>query len=431
MKPFQLVVIAVFGFLALVGLFVFANFTGNRGNGTGIGAVTIWGVLPAGAIQAAIDKQTVSDAAYKQVTYVARDPATFASDLAEAIATGHGPDLVLLSQEQLLATENKLSVIPYSAIPERTFLDSYESIFNLYLTDTGTYGIPLATDPLVLYDNQTILTTAGVVGPPSSWEQLFGLVPLLTKQTNAQSITQSAIAFGGYANVTHASAILSTLFLQAGSAITEHTANGLHAALASSGAAHQQSPAVAAVRFYTQFADPAKSSYTWNPSLPNSYQYFVAGNLALYLGFPSEVSALRSANPNLRFDMAPMPFSSTGGEKTVYARAYAFSIPKASANKTGAYAVASTLSGGALANVIAQGLSMAPARLSLLTPDSADPYQAVYYREALIAKAWLSPLPSVTDAIFAGMISDVTSGRQTVEDAINAADRSLDAALSP
>jgi hypothetical protein len=72
---------------------------------------------------------------------------------------------------------------------------------------------------------------------------------------------------------------------------------------------------------------------------------------------------------------------------------------------------------------------MAPALRSLLSPPADDRFAAIYYPEALVARGWLSPSPSQTDGIFAGMISNISSGRSTVIDAIRAADDSLDAAL--
>ena len=72
---------------------------------------------------------------------------------------------------------------------------------------------------------------------------------------------------------------------------------------------------------------------------------------------------------------------------------------------------------------------MAPARRADLTPAADDPYQAVFYPEALVAKGWLSPAPSDTDAIFSAMISNVITGRKTIGDAVSTAAQALSAAL--
>lgn len=429
MKPFQIVLLAVFGILALIGLYVFATFS-STGGGTSVGKVTIWGVLPAAPIESALTRLGSGNSNYKGVTYVQKNAANLDNELAQAIATGAGPDLVLASQEQLITSQNKFAIVPYASLPKRTFLDSYASIFDLYLTTTGTYGIPLAVDPLVLYYNTNLLQAAGVATPPATWEELPGMVPLLTKQTDAQTIQQSTIAFGGYGNVSNARAILSALLFQAGSSITGIIGgNSLGSTLTQGAVSSQTTLAAAAVRFYTQFADPAKTVYSWNQALPVSEQYFLANTLALYPGFASEATILSAGNPNLRFDVAPFPQTGTGGVKATYGLAYAFALTKTSTNATGAFSVATLLTDATQSPLIAKGYSLTPALISLLKPDPADPYAAVTYPAALTARGWLSPSPATVDAIFAAMITNVTSGRDTISQALIAADQSLTAAL--
>jgi len=202
MKPFQIIVIAVFAVLALLGLYAFSTFSGSSGSGTNVGTVTIWGTLPHQAFDTAIASIKQSDASYDSVTYVQKTAATFETDLANALASGTGPDLVIINQEQLLSEEQKISPIPFSSIPQRTFLNTYPAINELYLNSTGTYGIPLVIDPLVMYYNRTLLSSAGVATAPATWEAVTGLVPLITKQNDTQQISKSAVALGTYANVT-------------------------------------------------------------------------------------------------------------------------------------------------------------------------------------------------------------------------------------
>jgi len=72
---------------------------------------------------------------------------------------------------------------------------------------------------------------------------------------------------------------------------------------------------------------------------------------------------------------------------------------------------------------------MAPAARALLTPAADDRFQAIYYPDALVAKGWLSPLPTATDTIFTAMIGNISSGRTNVRDALEKANQALDASL--
>ena len=185
-KPFRIIVLAVFALVAVVGLFMFARFEGFDNGEDAIGTVTIWGTLPEEAVSSQIETLREEQPAFARVSYVQIPLATFGAELAEALAIDEGPDMVLISQEQLLSERNKLSVIPYSSISQRDFLDSFVPITELYLTDKGTYGIPIAIDPLVMYYNRTLLASAGVPQPPSTWEAVLGLSDRITIRSGGQ-----------------------------------------------------------------------------------------------------------------------------------------------------------------------------------------------------------------------------------------------------
>lgn len=428
MRPFQIILLSVFGLLALLGLVLFSNFKGFGGGASAIGTVVIWGTLPQDAIDAEIAALRVTDTSYAGVTYVEKSEDGFDEKLADAIASGVGPDMILVSQEHLVAERSKLGVIPFSNISERTYLDSFAPISELLLTTAGTYGIPLAIDPLVLYYNRSALSSAGYVGPPTSWEAVTGLASQLTTSATGQ-ITQSVVPFGVYDNVPNARAIVSLLLMQSGTAITRVSDAGLRTDLVSKESVTGVSPAESAMSFYTQFADPAKTVYTWNGALPNARQAFTSGDLVLYPGFASELPALKATNPNLDFDMAAIPQPKTSQTRMTYGKVYAFFVPKASKNANGAIATALQLAGSTLSLSTAERMAMAPATRSNLAKGAANKYTAVFYPEALSAKGWLSPAPAITDRIFSTMIRSITSGRARVSEALGTASQAIDSSL--
>ncbi len=429
MRPFQIISLSIFAVLALAGLLLFATFHGF-GGAKSVGTVTIWGTLPTSAVQSAIDDLRRTHQEFTGIVYLQQSSATFDTDLSDALASGTGPDLIITDQERLLSEESKLSIIPFSTIPERKFRDTYLPISETYMTSTGTYGIPIAVDPLVLYYNRGSLASAGIAQPPTSWEAVVGMAPHLTSKSAGGTISMSAIPLGTYGNITNARAIVSLLLLQSGSPISQVSSAGIRSTLASGGEnSAGASPAESALTFYTQFADPAKIVYTWNRSLADARQSFIAGDTALYVGYASERAFLSAANPNLDFDITAVPQPQTSATKADYGLVYAFAIPKNSKNTADAYKVAEGLSSNAEVSNIVQSLGVAPAIRSLLNPGTQDVYAPVIYSQALIAKAWLSPAPGVTDRIFADMIDSIISGRATVHDALIAADQSLTAAL--
>lgn len=429
--PFQGILFGTFGLMALVGLFVFATYTGkNTGNNT-IGKVVIWGTLPAVGVEGLLTTAAQTDPTFKEVTYVEKSAVTLTTDLAAAIATGAAPDLVLASQEELHALAKFITPVPSSTLPASTFTASFIQEANLLAAPGGGYyGVPFLVDPLVLFANQNILSSSGIAQPPSTWEALTGLVPTVAELSPTRQVLRGLIALGTYSNVHDARAILSTLFLQQGIALSGYSASGALAAnLGSASGSTGQSSGSAVVSFYTQFADPSKVSYTWNSSLPDSQQSFLAGDLALYLGYVSEASFLRSANPNLNFVVAPVPEPGTAPTKAVQGLLYSFFIPRGSANASGAYQVAVALAGAAIQSAAAAATGLAPVSLTALSTPPSDPTASVAYREALYAQGWLSPEPSDTDRVFSGMIGDVISGRSNPVSALGTAENALSALL--
>lgn len=431
---FQGVLLGVFGVAALIGLFVFATYT-NKGSGgaAAVGNVTIWGTLPAADMNAALAGAVQADTtqSLKNVSYVEKPANTFSQEITAAIATGNAPDLVLISQEQLLSLASVIQPVPASSVSASAFQNAFADGGAIFQApnNAGSYGLPYLIDPLVMFDNKTILSSDSIPRPPTNWEALTGLVPHVAS-VNGHSITRSLIALGTYANVRNARGILSALFLQTGVPVTTRSANGIMSANLSGevGAGGVQA-GQAVLRFYTQFADPTKVSYTWNASLPDSQTAFLNGDLALYLGYASEARYFASANPNLDFDITALPQPGNATVRSTYGLIYALAIPRGAPNASGALQAATLLTQSGEQQAAASATGLAPASRTALSNPPADANLARAYASAVYAKGWLSPAPSDTDGVFSGMITAVGSGRLSLDMAIAAAQSSLNAIL--
>ena len=429
-SAFQAILYGVFGVSALIGLFVFATYTAKNG-ANAIGPVVIWGTLPKESMEATLIELNKIEVSLKNVSYGEKDPRAPPADLAAAIATGGAPDLVLASQENLLALAKFVAPISLSTLPTSAFVNTFVGEGSLFAIPGGAgyWGIPFLIDPLVLFSNHAILASLGIAKPPDTWEALTGLVPSVATLTSTRQITRALIALGTYDNVNHARGILSTLFLQIGVPISTYSA-GVFAADLGRTAENGVPPGRAVLSFYTQFADPSKVSYTWDPSLPDSEKMFLTGDLALYIGYASRARYLKAANPNLDIGTTPIPQPATTKARSVYGLAYAFMIPRGAGNAAGAYQTATLLIEPRNQAVAAKTTGLAPATLTTLAVvPSDDPAAAVAYAEALYTKGWLSPSPLSTDQIFSRMIGNVVSGRSSFDTALNSAGQSLGALL--
>ena len=421
-SPFQMILLAVSIFAAVFGVIVFAIFGGVLKSSTG--PVTIWGPMDAGAMQQVFSTLKASDKAYDSVTYVQKNPATYQSDLINAIASGNPPDLFIMTQSDIAPLQNKIQTIPYASFSQSAFLSAYVDEGQLYLTPAGALALPFVLDPLVMYWNRDLFSSAGLANPPTYWSDLITTVPLLTKSDSSGTIRQSAAALGLWSNVDNAKELLATLFLQAGDTITTEQ-NGALVNSFGKGAAGAV-PAESALRFYTDFANPSKTVYAWNHSLPDSRSAFIAGATAMYFGFAGEYPSVVAGNPNIHIGVAMLPQVQGQPFTATYGRLYALAIPRSAHNPTGGLAIAASLTGTVGATAVMAHVGLPSGRRDIAVNTTADAVQYAIARSALIARGWIDPNPAQTSSIFQAMIESVVSGAQSPVDAVGGATQSFE-----
>lgn len=426
MTKFQIILTGIFGVFLIGGVIVFSAYKGGSENTV---TVVVWGTIPQIDFSDIIQKTSLYQSKEFNVQYVEKTEQNFDTDFIEGLASGKGPDLFMLSSDKILKHRNKIFPIPYTVFTQRQFKDSFIEGAEIYMASEGTLALPVSTNPLVMYWNRQIFTDAKLTQPPKYWDQFYGLVALISKKDGALNISKSLVSFGEFANISHAKQIVLNLSMQAGTPVTKWGASGVDSVFADS-FNKPTIPAEAAVNFYTEFANPAKPSYSWNRSLSNSTNYFLSGDLALYFGFASELATLQLKNPNLNFDVTSVPVSREGGVNVSFANFNSFAITKSSKNANAAFAVASILSGSAGGAAFAEVLNLPPARRDLLSQRQTDAYKIVFYESAMRSATWLDPSPTETNAIFKDMIESITSGRARTGEAVIKVDRELSSLLS-
>ncbi len=431
MSTFQIAVLGIFSALILIGIGVFAVFGGAFGSGN-VGPVVIWGTLDKNVMSGLIDELRASDKSFEQVTYVQKSPATYTTDLVDAMASGSGPDLFLLSDDNILSFSDKLVTIPFSTLSQGSYLASYVDGAQIYLTSAGEQALPFTIDPLVLYWNRDLFASAGIATPPSLWSEFLTLAPKITSLDKNATVQKSAVAMGEWRNIPNAKEMLATLFMQVGDKIVTRDTDGTPLVTFGTQASNASgNPAESALRFYTEFANPTKTSYSWNRSLPSAQDAFVAGDVAMYLGFASEYTQIAQRNPNLRFGVAPMPQIDQNGARVTYARLNAVAIARTTGNITGALAIAQKLSAADAVGLISGALSLPPVRRDVAVDTSSSATASVFVQSALIGRSWLDPSPAGSDSAFETMIESVVSGKNTPAGAVNDGAQALDNLLSP
>ncbi len=460
-STFQIVFMAVFIFIAIVGVALFAGFGGTGRAPTP--TATIWGTVPSYYIGEVVKQINISSTVIN-VNYVEKDPDTFESEFVNALAEGSGPDAVLLTDDMLYFQRNKLQPIPYTVFNQRDYLSTFVDGAKIFLSKDGVLGVPLSVDPLVMYFNKNILARNGIARPPRNWQEMVDMGPLVIIKTDTSTIRQALLPFGEYVNIKNAKEILATLFFQTGNKITAQNQltgqvysvidsdlyrgrKGLYGTGEEGAGTETDGTAVGSgspfggasagsneetqsvVDFYTSFANPSKALYTWNRSLPNSEDMFLSEKLAFYFDYASRIQAIQDKNPNLNFDVAMIP-QDPNGVPSVYGKMTAFAIVKNTKNAAGALAVISKLTEKEAIRNWVSIANLPSVRRDLLSEvATSSAYMSVFNRAAVQAETWYDPSPADSDEIFRDMIESITSGREKISNALGDAKNKLDILL--
>jgi multiple sugar transport system substrate-binding protein len=421
-RPFQIILLAVFGFLAVVALIFLSAFQAERKEKERVYGekVVIWGTVPQSQFKDVLQTISETDKAFNVVEYYQVPEDSFDTELVNAIAEGRSPDVVVLRSDHLVTHRAKIFPIPYETYSQRDFQDTFVDGAEIFALEEGVYGFPFAVDPMILYWNRDIFSSGGLAQPPKSWEAIVSeVVPSLTVRDTNRNVQQSAVSFGEYRNVAHGKEILMLLALQSGSTMVTQADKKYDVRLNTPIIQGSRAPLEAAVQFYTDFSNVNSPLYSWNRSLPMDTNAFISGDLAVYFGFGSEVDDIEKKNPNLNFDIAPVPQGSGATALRTYGDFYSFAIPRATKNAKGSYAAIRVLTSQENGKLLASTLGMASARRDVLSQGDDDLYRKIILQSALISRAWLDPDPLKSDAIFMQMVEDIVSNRARIGESVN------------
>lgn len=428
MSKFQTILLLIFGIIIVFAVLIFALSKSGFGGKEVRGQSIVWGVMDTGVMGNVLNTIKTSGDSELNIRYVEKRPESFATDFIEALASGIGPDAVIIPSDLLVRFEDKLLVLPQSSFSERQFKDSFVEGGEIFLGNSGVIGFPLVVDPLVMYWNRDIFSSAGVTEPPRFWEDVVLLSDKFSKRDPKGALMSSAVAFGEWRNVKNAKDILAMLFIQAGTNIVEKDGVGYDMTLDE----RNQSvslPAESALRFYTDFANPLKTNYSWNRGMPSSDKVFVSGDSALYFGFASEIFDIRNKNPNLNFDVLTVPQTKGTDIKKTFGRVYGISVVKSSKDISSALLNAVSLSGYSSASLLSKSFGLPSVRRDILSTRPENAALETFYGSAKIARSWYDPNPEKTDPVFQNMIESVTTGKALVAGAVRRASQEINSLL--
>ena len=134
-------------------------------------------------------------------------------------------------------------------------------------------------------------------------------------------------------------------------------------------------------------------------------------------------------NPHLSFDVSEMPQQDVK-KRLTFGRLYGVALLRASRRPGPASYAMLVLADPAIADRIAGLGNLTTVSRASLALGTEDPYRQVFYRAALVARAWPDVSPERTGAIFRDLTESVASGRASAFDATKEAAGQLQVVLN-
>ncbi|MFA6514079.1 MAG: sugar ABC transporter substrate-binding protein [Patescibacteria group bacterium] len=340
----------------------------------------------------------------------------YETELLNALAEDRGPDIFSIHNTWIRKYQSKITAMPDTTaiaylvtqgtlkkeiIPElrttrslstKEIRDNFVDVVgkDVILNDGKVYGLPLSVDTLAMFYNKDLLNNAGISETPKYWNRDFlQAVKKLTKQDPKRGLIQSGIAMGGSSNIERYSDILAALMMQNGANMISDDGRVLFHTVPEFARETNYNPGLEALRFYTDFANPTKESYSWNGELNNSLEMFINGNLAIMFGYSYHIPLIKAGAPKLNFSIVKFPqIEGTPPTNINFANYWVETVSKKSKHPNEAWDFIQFMVKEEQAKLYLKQTKKPTALRSLVASQKTDDEIGVFVDQVLTARSW-------------------------------------------
>ncbi len=381
-------------------------------------------------------------------------------ELLDALAAGNGPDIFMVQNAWLPDYLNKIAPAPEGFINAKKLDEAFVDVVTEdFLVDGRVYGVPLSVDSLALYYNKDFFNSVGVTKPPQTWEEFSSIVEQLREIDNFGNIVRAGAAFGTGKNINRSADLISVLFLQSDVAMVDESGTAAQFSRFIEKNGESLNAGENALGFYTNFASPSRSVYTWNRRQHYSLDAFTEGTVGMMINYSWHYNTIKSKNEKLRFAVAPIPQLNKNRAKN-FANYWGFVVAKnktpqqrsdgrrplpndARIHEAWEFLKYLTMSNGKSFDLVHAftketkrvSLEIDPAadylartgkpaaRRDLVEEQKTDPVLGVFAEGNIIARSWRRKNAADIDQVLVDMIESVNLGQRSVAQALNTAER--------
>lgn len=288
-------------------------------------------------------------------------------------------------------------------------------------TEERVFGLPLYLDTLAMFYNKNLFNSAGIAQPSLFWNAEFQQdVKKMTKQDAKGQIIQSGVALGGSNNIDRYSDILSILMMQSGATMMDDNGQITFNKIPETLQRQHYSPGIEALRFYTDFANPAKEVYSWNKDLDNSITMFTQGKLAMLFGYSYQLPQIYSLAPKLNLGIAKLPQIEGNSQNINFANYWMETVSNKSKNTDIAWDFIQFATTAEQAKLYLDTTKRPTALRSLISSQLDNINTSVFAEQVLTAKSWYKGMDAnAMETIVGEMIDTLVADKDKIENIIN------------
>lgn len=225
------------------------------------------------------------------INYERKSSLNYRTRVQTQIREGVGPDVFRIHNSWMPMFQTDLTPAPQEVFALADFKNAFYPVAaDSFAKGNQILGAPMEIDGLALFINDEMLN--GIGGkPPKNWQEFIDTAVKMNAKDTTGSIKTAGAALGTASNVDHWPDILGLLLLQQPGVDLNNLTTP---------------QAAEVLRFYTGFVTNPKNK-TWDVNLPKSTDMFAQGRLGFYFAPSWRAHELRVANPNLKFQVAPVP----------------------------------------------------------------------------------------------------------------------------
>ena len=370
------------------------------------------------------------DVMYRQFNFE-----NYEKQLIGSFAAGTGPDIWLMHNTWLPKHYDKIQPLPQQLLTEDkkplfTYKEFQEQFVDVTVEDltagSQIYALPIYVDTLALYYNKDLLNSAGIVLPPSNWNEFNDAAKKLTVFDERSNVVRAGAAIGTAENINRSTDILTLLMLQSGVKMTSE--NNTSATFSDSVGGEKVGET--ALQYYTDFANQSNPFYAWNDRQHYSIDAFIEGNAAMMFNYSHHIKTIRDKSARFNFGVATAPQISNTPVAINYANYWAPTVSKQSKYSDVAWKFLVYLGSTQGAAFYLNTSGRPSARRDLIEQQRTDSDLGAFVVQALSARSWYQIDNSAIETILADMIDDVNFGRASIKDALGAAEDKVNVLMS-